>query len=99
MAVFGVEDPFPEFLSLLRVSYFRTLVGDVRVYVSVEKHVSAAGQRGFHSRCGTVTVLCKEKGHQLRVYGLIVTEVSAEETADKVSVYGSVVAWEMNIFE
>jgi hypothetical protein len=46
-----------------------------------------------------MTVLCEEKGHQLRVYGLVVAEVSAEETADEVSVYRSVVAWEMDIFE
>ena len=44
-------------------------------------------------------VFSKEEGYQLRVYGLVRAEVSAKETADEVSIYRSVVSWEMDVFE
>ena len=47
----------------------------------------------------SVTVLCEEKCYKLRMYGFIGTEISAEETADEITVYRCVVAWEMYIFE
>ena len=53
----------------------------------------------LHSRCGAVTVLGKEEGYKLRMYGLVVAEISAKEAADEVTVNGSVIAWEMNIFK
>ena len=53
----------------------------------------------LHSRCGAVAVLGKEEGYKLRMYSFVVTEISAEETADEVSVNWSVIAWKMNIFE
>lgn len=44
-------------------------------------------------------VLGKKKGDKLRVHGFVASEVSAQETADQISVYGSVITREMDIFE
>jgi hypothetical protein len=46
-----------------------------------------------------VAVFSKQKGYQLRVYGFIRAEVSAEEAADQFAIYRSVIAWEMYVFE
>ena len=44
-------------------------------------------------------VFSKKKSDKLRVYCLVGTEVSAKETADEISVYGSIVTREMYVFE
>ena len=46
-----------------------------------------------------MSVFCKKQGHKLRVYSLVRTEVPAEETADELSIDGSVISWEMDVFE
>jgi len=46
-----------------------------------------------------MAVFREKKGHELRMYGLVRTEVSAEETAYQVAVYRGVIAWEMYVFE
>ena len=46
-----------------------------------------------------MSVLGKEKRHQLRMHAFIVAEVSAEEAADEVSVDRSVISWEMYVFK
>ena len=46
-----------------------------------------------------MTVFCKQKGHKLGVHLLVAAEVSAEETADQVSIDRSVIAREMDIFK
>jgi hypothetical protein len=46
-----------------------------------------------------MTVFRKEQGHQLRMDSLVAAEVSAKEAAYKVAVYGSVIAWEMYVFD
>ena len=46
-----------------------------------------------------MAVLREEQRHQLRMHGLVRAEVSAEEAADELTVYGSVISWEMYVFE
>ena len=46
-----------------------------------------------------MAVFREEKGHELRMDRLVGAEVSAEETAYQVAVYGGVIAWEMYVFE
>ena len=44
-------------------------------------------------------VLRKEQGHKLRMHGIDAAELSLEETADEIAVYGSFVPREMDVFQ
>ena len=44
-------------------------------------------------------VFCEKQGHQLRVDSLVAAEVTTEETAYQVSIYWSVISWEMDVFD
>ena len=46
-----------------------------------------------------MTVLGEQKCHQLRMDGFIAAEIASQKAADEISIYRSVVAWEMYIFE
>ena len=56
-------------------------------------------QGRFQLRCSSMTVFREKKCYQLGVYSFIGAEVSPEETADEVSVYRSIVTWEMDVFK
>ena len=56
-------------------------------------------KRMLHAGSCAVAVLSKKKRNQLRMNCFVGTEVTAEETADQVSIYGSVITWEMYIFK
>ena len=99
IAVFGVEDPVPESLGLSIIFDLRALICYVGIDVSVQKHMASCVQNFLHAGCGSVPVFGEKKGYKLRMYSLVASEISAQETAYEISIYGSVIAWKMNIFE
>ena len=99
VAVFGVEYPVSKSFSFSIICYFRALIGYVGIDISVEKHMSSGIQDFLHARCSSVSVFREQKSYKLRMYGFVASEVSAQETAYEISIYGSVISWKMNILE
>jgi hypothetical protein len=75
------------------------LVCYVGIYISVKKHASSVGKPALHLWGGSVAVFSEKKGYKLRMYRLVVAEVSAQEAADEVPVDRSVIAWKMYVFD
>jgi hypothetical protein len=46
-----------------------------------------------------MSVFCKQKRYKLRMDCLIGSEISSEETAYQLPIYGSVISWEMYVLE
>lgn len=99
IAVFGIEDPVPESIGFILILYLRALICYVGIDISVQKHMASCVQDILHAWCGAVPVFGKKKGHELRVYHFVASEISAQEAAYEISVYGSVITWKMNILE
>lgn len=98
-AIFCIQDPFAELFPLPRIRQLRTLVGDIRIDVTVQQNGLSRGESRLHLRYRTMPVFCEKQGYQLRMYGIDGAEASLKETADQVPVNGGVIAGEMDVFE
>ena len=96
-SVFGVEYPGPELLRLPVVGEFRALVGDVGVDVPVEQHRPSGLHGRAYLRCGRPPVFGEQQRHELRMHGVVGSEVSSEELADEPAVDRGVVAGEVDV--
>ena len=83
MAVFGVVDPFPKGLPLVRIRQFGALVGNVGIDIAVQQDRLSGGKAFEQLRGSIVPVFGIQESDQLRMDRIDIPEAAAQELAPR----------------